>query len=213
MRTFDKMHDDCRKAQQPCAYWGDNGDWLCVLGQSRDSDTIERSNFQVACDMFDEIDPDGYTIERESHWAVGWVETLLVDPSKPDMVQQAEDIQAALEDYPLLDEMHHSNLEYEEYMEWWEYDGESQLRREIEKRLENRGLNRLAALVYEIYLSDALEYARQHVAWEYCGDDVNIDGLAEVVLESSPCPFLDAVKAHRAKRHIPVPIPPMPVDF
>ena len=43
------------------------------LGQSRDSDCLEQSNFAV---MLHELggESDTVIVVRESHWAVGWVE-------------------------------------------------------------------------------------------------------------------------------------------
>ena len=89
LRTFDQMHTDCRRSLQPCAYWGDRGDWLTVLGQHCDSDCLERSNFVVAVDRLDQLDTDCYAIESEGHWAVGWVETLLIDPDNAAAVALA----------------------------------------------------------------------------------------------------------------------------
>lgn len=104
MKTFAQMHDDCNANGQPCSYWGDYADWLCVAGRSRDSDLLEESNFTVARERLETIDSDGIAVESENHWAVGWVETLLVDPNKPDLVAEAEWIRSAIEDYPILDE-------------------------------------------------------------------------------------------------------------
>ena len=119
MRTFDKMHDDCNAAGHPCSYWGGNGSWLVVVGQHRDSDVLERSNFQVAQERLEKVNPDCYTIESENHWAVGWVEHLLVDPTNAAAIQEAEAMREAIEKYPILDEDHFSNLEYEEAAEYW----------------------------------------------------------------------------------------------
>lgn len=60
--------------------------WGNVLGQSRDSDTVEQSNYRrVLEDLMDYAEylhpGDGseyVSDERASHWAVGWVETITV---------------------------------------------------------------------------------------------------------------------------------------
>ena len=119
MRTFQIMHDDCNKAGHPCAYWGDHGHWLVVVGRHRESDVLERSNFQVAQERLEKIDPDCCVVESETHWAVGWVEHLLVDPANARAVQEAEAMREAIEEYPILDEDHFSNLEHEEAAEYW----------------------------------------------------------------------------------------------
>lgn len=135
MRTMNQIHVDCNRAGQPSAYWGDHGAWLAVLGQSRDSAALEKSNFRVACKMLAEVDDDCYHVDSENHWAVGWVETLLVDPSNAAAVAVAEDIQRALADYPVLDDSDYSELETEECDENWDNwarrDAEDELRREL----------------------------------------------------------------------------------
>lgn len=191
LRTFDKMHEDCGS----CVYWGERGDWLVAAGQSRDSDALERSNFECIRRAVDAIDPDCWAVESESHWAVGWVEHLLIDPACAAAIAEVERILDDLEDYPVVDEDHFSETEFNDYLESWENWGEREYRREIKKHLEGRGLHRLAALVDDLDLSDALEDARQHVNWEYEGDHINIEGLVESTIGE---PLLKAVRAYRA---------------
>lgn len=117
MRTFGQMHSDCNRAGHPCSYWGERADWLVVSGQSRDSNVLEQSNFRS---MLRELggESDTVAVEREDHWAVGWVEHLLVLPGTPE-AEKAEELRACLEDYPILDESDHSELEDEECTETW----------------------------------------------------------------------------------------------
>ena len=115
MRTFDQMHDDCNKAGQPCAYFGESGDWLCAAGRSRDSDILEASNWQALINLLDKLgdEPEAYRIESEGHWAVGWVETLLINPGHPEAIAIAEKAHEDLEQYPILDEGLLSEMEIE----------------------------------------------------------------------------------------------------
>ena len=115
LRTFDQMHKDVGS----CVYWGERGHWLVVAGRHRDSDALERSNFRSILKALGG-EGDTVAVENESHWAVGWVEHLLVDPADTERVKIAEEIRDALEDYPVVDEEDFSNLEYEEAWSYWE---------------------------------------------------------------------------------------------
>jgi len=99
----------------------DYRDWYGFIGQSRDSDVLERSNFEAAVKGLEEIDPDGNDWRAESfgHWACGWVEEVYV---RPDTACQtyAEEVRAALADYPVLDEMAFCEAENDEALEIWQ---------------------------------------------------------------------------------------------
>lgn len=88
------------------------------VGRSRDSDALERSNFEC---MLRALGGESETviIVRESHWAVGWVEWIAIHETDSAALQTADEISAALEDYPVIDEMHWSELEYSEMIEFW----------------------------------------------------------------------------------------------
>ena len=102
-------------------YWGDRDDWLIVAGRSRDSAALERSNFESIEAALNAVNPDGVAIERASHWSVGWVESLLIDPSDARLVSTAEEIRAALEDYPVVDDEHFIKTESDEAEESWRF--------------------------------------------------------------------------------------------
>jgi hypothetical protein len=57
--------------------------------------------------------------ERFSHWAVGWCDYLLVNPECKDAVALADKILDKLDDYPVVNEEHWSNLETEEANQVW----------------------------------------------------------------------------------------------
>lgn len=115
------------------------------IGQHRDSDALERSNFQVIYDDLVTRFPDDVEIDRSSHWAVGWHEVILVtaldskrtfDDSLPvwngnypinesdihPAFLAAMEWQDKLDNYPVADESHYSDLEFEEFSEWVEGD-------------------------------------------------------------------------------------------
>ncbi len=61
-----------------------------------------------------------WTVERSSHWAVGWVETLLIHRNAhPELLALADSTLEKLEGYPVLDESDYSELEQEQAAEVW----------------------------------------------------------------------------------------------
>lgn len=117
MQTFWEMHDELQRSGNPCAYWGERHDWFVVCGQNRDSDSLTRSNFRSMLKALGG-ESDTVAIERENHWACGWVEFILVHPDDAARITKANEIREALEDYPVVDEMDWSELES---TETWEY--------------------------------------------------------------------------------------------
>lgn len=98
--------------------------YIYVLGMYRDAEIMTQSNFHVAHKMLQEIhakqenqqayDEDDLTIAAASHWAVGWVETILVRATNIELVREAAQICKAIEDYPVLDDEDFSEREWEE---------------------------------------------------------------------------------------------------
>lgn len=87
-------------------------------GQSRDSDALERSNF--AC-MLKALggESDTVTVVRESHWAVGWVEWIAIHQDDGAALKVADEIQARLADYPVIDDDHFSATEQDDANDTW----------------------------------------------------------------------------------------------
>jgi hypothetical protein len=113
----------------PDYYGGFNpvGDYV-IVSRHRDSDLNAESNWEVACRDLQAVDHDSgefdsrppvYTF-RAGHWAVGWVEYLLVRPDAPEeTLVKAGEIICALADYPILDESDLSEREWEAATESW----------------------------------------------------------------------------------------------
>lgn len=109
------------------AEWPKHYVWL---GQHRDSGALTRSNFQcalAALEALPEWDSPGDTdddvsrlVVRESHWAVGWVEWIAIHETDAAALAVAQAIDKQLENYPVVDEGHFSELEYTEACEYWE---------------------------------------------------------------------------------------------
>jgi hypothetical protein len=107
MESVQEQSDRLNRTGWPNSYTGGRGKWLIVIGQNRDSEVIDRSNFRTAERLFrvDGVDHrEGWTIERLGHWACGWVEHIIIDPACPALAKIASDIRAKLEQYPILDE-------------------------------------------------------------------------------------------------------------
>ena len=122
---------------RPEDYGGFNpvGDYVIAV-QTRDSDALECSNYRrIFADLIEKaealgcqdsgIDGEGEESDmvydfRAGHWAVGWVETVLICQNAPDELQaMAREILDALADYPIYDESDYSELEWEEVNNYW----------------------------------------------------------------------------------------------
>lgn len=114
-------------------HWGRAG-----ISQHRDSDVLERSNYQVILKDLEERFEDDVTEIGASHWAVGWVDFImvrvLIDPDG-DVVEDniTDAFKACMEwhdrlaDYPVADEFHLSELEWDEKMEDWKNEWPNEL--------------------------------------------------------------------------------------
>lgn len=115
------------KDQSNYVMWSDSelskrDDWLISsLGRTRDSGLIEESNWAVAVAALEaacgaESMENGWIVVNDSHWAVGWVEHFAVAPGSA-AAAVIEDLEAQIEDYPILDESDYSDRESEAYSE------------------------------------------------------------------------------------------------
>jgi hypothetical protein len=92
--------------------------WIGVgcgpVGQHRDSDPLDRSNFRIILKDMKARLPEG-TVEVAyfRHWAVGWVEEIFFNPS-PEALAIAQEWQDRLSDYPIADEDDFMNLEWQD---------------------------------------------------------------------------------------------------
>lgn len=111
--------ENLRAYTRPQNYAGP--DWYgyySFLGQSRDSDALERSNFTRGLELIGG-ESETVLVVRDSHWAMGWVETIYIRESDEKALREADKIKAKLADYPVVDESHWSDLEYDEISEYW----------------------------------------------------------------------------------------------
>ncbi len=157
--------------QPDFAYFGDleSPPWGVVggIGQHRDSDALERSNFEVISEDLLERFPESVQIERSSHWAVGWVESMRLDTSDEKATLAAMDWHERLESYPVADEEHWSNLEREEDEEYYQNGGREDAIDILEKSEDFGEIFRIdgpGELIpeYEPYLHEAYHEAMQY---------------------------------------------------
>lgn len=99
----------------------DQQDWLVLpCGRNRDSGILSESNFHVALESLGG-EGDHVEVHRFGHWACGWFEIIVIDPSSQEHVKKAEEIEASLENYPILDGSDFSEREWEEKCSIWEH--------------------------------------------------------------------------------------------
>lgn len=116
------MTHDVRLWERASNYAGhDWSGWYSAgFGQSRDSDALERANFQAAYAALphgnEAGDEPSVQIVREGHWAVGWVEWIAIHPSDAEALSIARQLCKRANDYPVLDEELFSRIE-DEYCE------------------------------------------------------------------------------------------------
>lgn len=97
---------------RPSNYLGHSwGGYYVFLSQTRDSDALTRSNFAFG---LAHLGGGDIAVAHERHWACGWVETILIPQENTKALAIAQEILDKLDDYPVLDEEHYFQLEYEE---------------------------------------------------------------------------------------------------
>ena len=103
------------------AFLPDRQDWLVLpCGTNRDADALTRANWESAVEMLGAVDPEGEDHEEHSfgHWGPGWFALILVRPgSKAAGV--AEEIERAIENYPVLDDEKLSAIEWDDAERHW----------------------------------------------------------------------------------------------
>jgi len=92
------------------------------VGQSRDSDCLEESNFDAMLALLGG-ESDLVTVVRENHWACGWVEWIALEADgtaeSDRALQIADEACARLADYPVLDESDWSEREHAAAAQVW----------------------------------------------------------------------------------------------
>jgi len=114
----------------PSNYMGPNwsGYYLCAL-HHRDSGLLVESNWNAHINRLTAIEPEsieedsgiykGWHIVRDSHFAVGWIEYVLINKDNQKLVEAGNAIQKELDDYLILDESDYYERVMEATEEYW----------------------------------------------------------------------------------------------
>ena len=100
----------------------DQQNWYVLpVQRTRDSETLETSNWHTAISLLDALDDTSdetpYETHSFGHWACGWFEIILINPNNDDACKLACEIVSSLADYPVLDDEHYSSLEWDDFEE------------------------------------------------------------------------------------------------
>jgi hypothetical protein len=125
--THDPLADDqtyqpeyLKRWTMPDSYFGEVWPdyYSSGVGQSRDSDCLEQSNFVA---MLAALGGESETVivVQESHWAVGWVEWIAIHATDDKALTIADEQNKRLANYPVLDESDWSEREDNEAQEVW----------------------------------------------------------------------------------------------
>jgi hypothetical protein len=94
---------------------------LVLMARNRDSDLLTESNWHCALERLGG-ESDAVVIHRFGHWACGWLEYLCVVMDTPPHAI-ADEIESALNGYPVLDEDDYSSRECDcanqTWLEWY----------------------------------------------------------------------------------------------
>lgn len=101
----------------------DQQDWFVApVMLTRDSGIRAESNFESFKKSLESLgltEPGDFEIHRFGHWGPGWFEIILINPESEAAVKDAEETQAALADYPILDDSDYSEREHGASCEAW----------------------------------------------------------------------------------------------
>ena len=108
--------------EQPKNYFGENPvDYFVVYAQHRDSGLIQRANYEVFKNFLN-MKAKAYMHEfSASHWAVGYVDHLLIHKDTPEeILQEIDEMLQSIDEYAILDENVFAEMESFEAQEFWE---------------------------------------------------------------------------------------------
>lgn len=114
-------------------YYGESQNWLVVATRHRDSDLLTESNWEcILRDLGGES--ENVHIERASCSMVGWIEYLIVNPNDKKLVELGEKIEKKLDDYPVYNENHWSEKEFDEYYNYFNDYGKQEFTGSLVKK-------------------------------------------------------------------------------
>lgn len=131
MNAIEHLEEKVWKTPESYGGFDPVGDY-CVLSKHRDSELLDRVNWDIAvetlkaepmdhgrCGDIPADRPNVYTWQA-SHWAVGWVEYMMVRADAPDDIKTAAgEMICSLAEYPMLDERRYSDAQFEAVGDYW----------------------------------------------------------------------------------------------
>jgi|TARA_Y100000310_G_C20034793_1_gene513398 hypothetical protein len=96
----------------------DYSDYFVSLGQTRDSNALEQSNFNNALKQLGG-ESDTVLVIRNGHWAVGWIEWIGIHKSDNKAISTGENIEKQLSEYLILDEEDYCQREHDYAIDTW----------------------------------------------------------------------------------------------
>jgi len=109
------------RKQADFGYWGPERDtWdVSEINHTRDSDILSESNWIALLELLGG-EKDTVEIHRFNHWAVGWIEIIIVDTEDIDTHLKLLKAEKDYDGYPCLDEELYSNMETEAMEKYWD---------------------------------------------------------------------------------------------
>jgi hypothetical protein len=149
------------------------------VGQHRDSDALERSNYRVILEDLSTRFGDDVGEASFGHWGVGWVEEITWNAGNAELADAVAAWEAALADYPVADDEDHSALELEGMVEWCdslrlEGYGRHGVEHVVSPLVEGDFGERLASLIFERFSATRPDDAP--------GEDILADAAIDVGL-------------------------------
>jgi hypothetical protein len=104
----------------PDSWFGEPWEGYYVfLGRHRDSDCLAESNFAIALAALGGEDGNMVAVVREGHWLCGWIEWIAIHSRHGSALRAADEMAAAISDYPVLDEEDYLERESEAACKVW----------------------------------------------------------------------------------------------
>jgi hypothetical protein len=159
-------------------------DYYVGLSKHRDSDTLTRANFDAMLERLGgEDEAAGVIVTHASHWAVGWVETILVHKDS-DKVAELQEMMNELEEYAVLDEDKLTEYEMEQEESDWENWGKGDVEASIMEAL--KGVEGVTAETFDELPEDLKGIVRRKFSesWRNSGGDISANELNKKVVEA-----------------------------
>ena len=175
----------------------DRQEWLVApVTRTRDSGPMDESNFHSFLEGLGG-EGDNVEVHRFGHWGPGWYEIIIINPQAEDIVAKAEEMEASLENYPVLGEHDLSKREHDAEVKSWKSWARRDFTDELKRRVEHEwsgvtdhgfnpedvddGFDLLASNDIDCFWENAAKDASWSVQHDSDGPSFNIKGVAHHV--------------------------------